>query len=515
MSTVSFAPTADKENTILTPECVTFLVKLFENFNNERLELLEKRKFFQKALDEGALPSFLKETEHIRNSKWTVAPIPKKLQNRTIEITGPVDRKMIINALNSDADGFMADFEDATAPTWDNLINGQINLRDAINNKISVIHSTTGKSVTLKDEFKKLATLNVRPRGLHLNEAHFLVNGQEMSGSLFDFGTYFFTNGRKLAELEAGPYFYLPKLESHEEARWWNKVFEFSQKYVGLPVGTIRATVLVETILLAFRMDEVLYELRDHSAGLNCGRWDYIFSFIKKLHRTTVLPDKTLVTMKTPFMESYVKLLVETCHKRGIHAMGGMAAQIPVRGNDELNKKNMEAVYQDKLGEARNGMDGTWVAHPGLIPIARKAFETVKPANKANQIEVQKDYKITQFDLLQVPSGPVSLDCVKDNVVTCLQYLDHWLKGLGAVAINHKMEDAATAEISRTQLWNWINHRYVRAEVVQELIEKETSVGDTAKKIMKDIVLCKDLTDFMILEAYPYLKSSTKINPKL
>ncbi|MDQ6705890.1 MAG: malate synthase A, partial [Acidobacteriota bacterium] len=464
---------------VLTPEAIGFLHQLSRRFEPTRVELLEKRRARQKEIESGKLPDFLPETASIRQSEWTVAPIPPDLQDRRVEITGPVDRKMIINALNSGSSVFMADFEDANSPTWRNNIEGQINLRDAIDRNISFT-GPEGKSYRLGD---KLATLMVRPRGWHLIEKHFDVDGQPVSASLFDFGLYFFHNARKLLANGSGPYFYLPKLESHREARLWNDVFRFAQDYCGVPQGSIRATVLIETILGSFEMHEILYELRDHSAGLNCGRWDYIFSYIKKLRSRpdSMLPDRALVTMERHFLKSYVDLLIQTCHRRGIHAMGGMAAQIPIKNDPEANARALEKVRQDKLREVKAGHDGTWVAHPALVAVAKEVFDAGMPG--PNQLSVKREeVRVTAKDLLKAPEGEVTEEGLRMNVDVGIQYLEAWLRGSGAVPIYNLMEDAATAEISRAQVWQWGRHgakltdgRAVTPELIQETIRKEVA----------------------------------------
>jgi len=503
MNQINF-PRIKSSNEILTSGCIKFLTELSNKFESCRKNLILLRIMRQISVNEGKYPDFYQSTEVIRNGDWKVSSIPDKLKDRTIEITGPVDRKMIVNGLNSEANGYMADFEDSTSPTWDNIINGQINLRDAVQNKIELITST--KKYKLRDNIANLATLLVRPRGLHLNEKNFKINGKEISASLFDFGVYFYTNAQKLASLNIGPYFYLPKLQNHLEARLWNDIFVFSQEYLNIPKGTVKATVLIEHILAAFEMDEILYELREHSAGLNCGRWDYIFSYIKTFHQHMVLPDKSLITMNTHFMNSYVKLLVQTCHKRGVCAMGGMAAQVPVKNNRKLNEYNLNKVYLDKLNEAKLGLDGTWVAHPGLIEVAKLGFEKYKPKEQPNQIDIPREHvEITKEDLLKVPSGEITLSCIEDNVSTCLEYLDNWVKGIGCVAINHKMEDLATAEISRIQLWNWLQHGKVDKGDLLQLIDNEKGVGKESKDILKKVTLNTELTEFISLEAYPYL----------
>ncbi|MGO8946248.1 MAG: malate synthase A [Ktedonobacterales bacterium] len=440
---------------ILTPDALSFVAMLERSFRDRREGLLQRRIERQAAIDAGEMPDFLPETSVIRAGDWRVAPVPAPLQDRRVEITGPVDRKMIINALNSGASVFMADFEDANSPTWDNNIEGHINLRDAINRTIT-FSSPDGKEYRLNDE---IATLLVRPRGWHLPEKHMLVDGRQVSASLFDFGLFFFHNAQDLMARGYGPYFYLPKLESHLEARLWNDVFVSAQQELGVPLGTIKATVLIETILAAFEMDEILYELRDHSAGLNCGRWDYIFSAIKKRRNdpSFILPDRALVRMTTPFMRSYSLLCIETCHRRGAHAMGGMSAYIPVKNDPEANERAFAEVRADKEREASDGHDGTWVAHPGLVPVAKEVFDHFMP--QPNQIDRRReDVVVTSADLLAVLEGPITESGLRLNISVGIQYLEAWLGGQGAVPINNLMEDAATAEISRAQVWQWIRH---------------------------------------------------------
>ena len=446
--------TAERE--ILTAEAQKFLRALHLQFNSQRIDLLEKRKERQRQFDEGKFPSFPDESRSLREAHWTVAPIPHDLRDRRVEITGPTDRKMIINALNSGANVFMADFEDSNAPTWSNCIEGQVNLRDA-NRRTIEYCSPEGRVYELA---ANPAVLFVRPRGWHMVEKHFAIDRSPFSASLFDFGLYLFHNFQTLLERNTAPYFYLPKLESHQEARLWNDVFLFAQDYVGLPKGTIRATVLIETIAAAFEMDEILYELRDHSAGLNCGRWDYIFSFIKKFrnHREFMLPERGVVTMEQPFLRSYVELLIHTCHKRGIHAMGGMAAQIPIRNNPAANEEAMERVRLDKLREVRAGHDGTWVAHPGLVPIAKAVFdEFMKEPNQIRPPALLTS-RITEQNLLEVPKGRLTEAGFVRNIDVALRYIESWLRGNGCVPIYNLMEDAATAEISRAQLWQWSHY---------------------------------------------------------
>jgi malate synthase len=420
------------------------------------LSLLEKRRERQDHYDRGGFPRFNPETERIRAGNWRVAAIPDELLDRRVEITGPTERKMVINALNSGASVFMADFEDANSPTWSNCIEGQRNVRDA-NQRTITWQSAEGKLYELNSN---PAVLFVRPRGWHMVEKHMALGDAPMSASLFDFGLCFFHNFRILLDRGSAPYFYLPKLESHLEARLWNDVFRFAQEYVGIPVGTIRATVLIETISAAFEMDEILYELREHSAGLNCGRWDYIFSFIKKFrnHPDCVLPQRGDVTMTQPFLASYVELLIHTCHKRGIHAMGGMAAQIPIRNDEQANEEAMKRVREDKLREVRAGHDGTWVAHPGLVPVAKAIFDKYMPEKNQIRPPSQPHSRITAENLVEIPKGSITEAGLRRNIDVALQYLESWLRGNGCVPIYNLMEDAATAEISRTQIWQWIRY---------------------------------------------------------
>src|SRR3989440_8103678 len=441
---------------ILTPEAMAFVARLVRTFSGRREKLLQRRVQRQAEIDAGKMPDSLPETERIRQGSWTVAPIPDDLQDRRVEITGPAERKMTINALNSGAKVFMADFEDAHSPTWEGTIQGQINVRDAVNRTISYT-APEGKQYSLQE---KTATLLVRPRGWHLPEKHVLIDGQPISGGIFDFGLYFFHNVKSLLERGTGPYFYLPKLEGHLEARLWNDVFVLAQNELGIPQGSIRATVLIETILAAFEMDEILYELRDHSAGLNCGRWDYIFSCIKKFRNKPdfLLADRAQITMTTHFMRSYSLLCIKTCHRRNIFAMGGMAAQIPVKNDAKLNEEAFAKVRADKEREARDGHDGTWVAHPGMVQLALDAFDAVMP--QPNQIDKKRaDVQVTAADLLDFrPSEPITEQGLRTNVSVGVQYLAAWLGGSGAVPIFNLMEDAATAEISRAQVWQWIRH---------------------------------------------------------
>lgn len=514
MVTMAIPRNNDVENQILTPEASQFLTRLAQKFEPRRQELLARRKVRQQQLDAGALPDFVPETAHIRESEWTVAPIPHDLRDRRVEITGPVDRKMIINALNSGASVFMADFEDSNSPTWTNNIEGQANLRDAVEGTIRYT-SPEGKQYSLNP---KVATLLVRPRGWHLEERHFLVDGKPISGSLFDFGLYFFHNAQALIRKGTGPYFYLPKMESHLEARLWNDVFCFAQDELGIPRGTIRATVLIETILAAFEMNEILYELKEHSSGLNCGRWDYIFSFIKKFRNrpTFVLPNRAQVTMDKDFLKAYVDLLIQTCHRRGIHAMGGMAAQIPIKNDAAANEAALDKVRQDKLREVKAGHDGTWVAHPGLVPIAKEIFDTHMKG--PNQIGVRReDVRVTAKDLLAVTKGEITEDGLKWNIDVGLQYLESWLRGSGCVPIYNLMEDAATAEICRAQVWQWVRHgaklsdgRPVTQEMVRKIIaeqKKKLSGGrmEAAAKMYEEMMTSGEFPEFLTLVAYDYI----------
>ncbi|MEM6395583.1 MAG: malate synthase A [Bacteroidota bacterium] len=506
---------------ILTKEAIYFLNALHLKFNERRLALLAARTERQQQIDQGILPDFLPETASIRDSAWQVAPIPEDLQDRRVEITGPVDRKMIINALNSGAKVFMADFEDSNTPSWENNMLGQINLRDAVNGTINFFNPKKEKYYMLNRE---TATLMVRPRGWHLEERHMLVDGEPISGSLFDFGLYFFHNAENLVAKGSGPYFYLPKLESHLEARLWNDVFVFAQEYLDIPLGTIKATVLIETIMAAFEMDEILYELRQHSAGLNCGRWDYIFSYIKKFKNLPgyVVPDRAQVGMTAPFMSAYSKLVIETCHKRGVHAMGGMAAQIPIKSDPKANEQAIEKVRQDKLLEVQNGHDGTWVAHPALVEVAMKIFDEYMPT--ANQIELEKEpVGVMATDLLEVPEGTITEQGVRQNINVGILYIESWLRGNGAAAIYHLMEDAATAEISRTQLWQWlkagsitdtgqvIDKEWVERLIPQELVKIAEYVGaqayavgrfKEATQLLRELIYATDFHEFLTIPAY-------------
>jgi malate synthase len=517
------APEGETETAILNQPAREFLMQLASKFESRRRELLAARQARLRRLQEGGTLEFPAETAEVRRGNWKVAPIPEDLHDRRVEITGPVDRKMIINALNSGASVFMADFEDSNSPTWSNNIEGQLNLRDAVRGEISYV-SPEGKEYRLND---RRAVLLVRPRGWHLVEKHVLIDGQPISGSLFDFGLYLFHNAEELMRRGTGPYFYLPKLESHLEARLWNDVFLFAQDYLNIPRGTIRATVLIETIPAAFEMDEILFELRDHSSGLNCGRWDYIFSFIKKFsHRADwVLPDRAQVTMEKHFLKSYVDLLIQTCHRRGIHAMGGMAAQIPIKSDPAANERAIEKVRQDKLREVRAGHDGTWVAHPGLVPVAKAVFdEHMKEPNQLGRL--REDVAVTASDLLTLPEGEITAAGLDVNIDVGIQYLEAWLRGNGAVAIYNLMEDAATAEISRAQLWQWAHHSARMSDGTRLDVDTVTrtiprvleglrsrigpSTFDSGKfglaaQLFEDMTRSRTFPEFLTLAAYEHL----------
>ncbi|MCZ6669963.1 MAG: malate synthase A [Acidobacteria bacterium] len=509
---------------ILTPEALAFVERLQRDFGPRRKELLARRAERQKDLDGGRLPEFLPETRHVRQDDWQIESIPDDLQDRRVEITGPPTRKMVINALNSGANVYMADFEDSHSPTWEGTIEGQINLRDAVKGDITFT-SPEGKKYELND---KTAALFVRPRGWHLTEKHVLLDGEEISGGILDFGLFFFHNARTLVKKGTGPYFYLPKLESHLEARLWNDIFVRAQKDLGLPPGTIKATVLIETILAAFEMDEILYELRQHSAGLNCGRWDYIFSIIKRLrgHPAFLLPDRAQITMSVHCMRSYSRLLIKTCHRRKAHAMGGMAAQIPIKGDPPANEEAIAKVRADKKREANDGHDGTWVAHPGLVAVAREEFDRVMP--QSNQIAKRlEELSISASDLLRVPVGTITEEGFRTNVRVGVRYMEAWLRGNGCVPLYGLMEDAATAEISRTQIWQWIHHprgvlsdgRQVTLELFrdvlgEEMTRLEADLGSEkfrsgrygmARQLFEEITSNQELEEFLTLHAYPYI----------
>ncbi|MET0960019.1 MAG: malate synthase A [Psychrobacillus psychrotolerans] len=464
---------------ILTPEALDFVASLHHLFDKRRKELLKARQVRQEKLDNGGTLDFLAETKAIREGDWTIATLPEDLQDRRVEITGPVNRKMVINALNSGAKTFMACFEDATSPTWENMIEGQLNMRDAVRKTISYTQPDTGKVYSLKEQ---PAVLIVRPRGFHLLEKNIRIDGESISGSFFDFGLYFFHNAKEAIAQGTGPYFYLPKLESHLEARLWNDIFVYAQQQLEVPNGTIKATVLIETIMAAFEMDEILYELRDHSAGLNCGRWDYIFSYIKRLRNQSqvILPDRGQVTMTSPFMRAYSQLCIQTCHRRNASAIGGMAAQIPIKGDETANAAAFAKVSEDKRREATDGHDGTWVAHPGLVPVAWEQFQEHMPT--PNQIHRKReDVQVTAANLLEVPKGTITEEGLRMNCSVGVQYIASWLRGNGAAPINNLMEDAATAEISRTQVWQWIRHpegkledgRKISIPLVEQVLTEE------------------------------------------
>jgi malate synthase len=522
------APVTDAQAQILSAEAVEFIVDLQRTYNERRKALLNAREVRQLRLDAGEKPDFLPETKEIRESAWTVGPLPADLVDRRVEITGPVDRKMVINALNSGAKVFMADFEDSNTPTWNNLLDGQINLHDAIRRTITFADPGSGKQYKLND---KVAVLFIRPRGWHLEERHLFVDGEPMSGSIFDFGLYAFHNASELLARGSGPYFYLPKMESHLEARLWNDIFIRAQKQLGIPQGTIKGTVLIETILASFEMDEILFELRDHSAGLNCGRWDYIFSFIKKFSTDprAVLPDRGQVTMTTHFLRSYSKLAIKTCHNRNVHAMGGMSAFIPIKSDPVANDKAIAQVRADKEREASDGHDGTWVAHPGLVPVALEIFDRLMP--QPNQIFKQlPDYNPTAEDLLQVPKGEITGAGLKQNVAVGLGYVEAWLRGIGCVPLFNLMEDAATAEISRAQLWQWVHHKatltdgrlvsvdLIESTVVDELAQQRKVVDaarysayEKAGDLMLELVRAPRFIDFLTLLAYERILAEEKV----
>ncbi|HEY0581583.1 MAG TPA: malate synthase A [Chloroflexota bacterium] len=520
-------PSPSGFDAVLTPAALDFVSRLHREFNPTREALLNERHERQQRFDAGELPDFLPQTRHIREGDWTVAPIANRdLQKRWVELTGPTERKMLINALNSGADVYMADFEDANSPTWQNMVEGQLNLIDAVQGTIA-FENPDGRSYRLNDT---TATLLVRPRGWHLPEKHVLVDGQPISASLFDFGMYFFHNARRLIERGSGPYFYLPKLESHREARLWNDVFNFAQDALGIPRGTIKATVLLEIITSAYEMDEILYELRQHSAGLNAGRWDYIFSIIKKFHSRPefVLPDRAQVTMTVPFMRAYTELLVKTCHRRGAFAMGGMAAFIPSRRDPKINEVALPKVRDDKVRESRDGFDGTWVAHPDLVPVAREVFAEYM-GERPNQLDRQRpEVAVQASELLdlRVPGGQITEAGLRSNISIGIQYIESWLRGTGAAAIFNLMEDAATAEISRSQVWQWIYHgatlddgRRVTRELVLQLEAEELArirAGlsdqqskshrlDEARELFDAVALSEQFVEFLTLPAYEHI----------
>ena len=521
-TTVEVQNAAQHQN-ILTPEALTFLHALHHKFNSNRIVLLKERDIQQDLFDQGFAPKFPIETESIRNSVWSAAPIPEKLLDRRVEITGPVDRKMVINALNSGAKIFMADFEDSCSPTFENLMEGQQNLKDAIRKTITL--EQNGKTYQLNDD---VATLLVRPRGLHLEEKNLKVNEENLSGSLVDFGLYFFHNVLELQKQNLGVYLYLPKIEHYKEARWWNEVFEFAQNYFKVPVGTIKATVLIETITASFQLDEIIYELKNHIAGLNCGRWDYIFSYIKKLknHPNFMVPDRDQVTMTSPFMSAYSLRVIQVCHKRSILAIGGMAAQIPIKNDEEANTIAFEKVKADKEREVKNGHDGTWVAHPGLVSLAMKVFNENMPTK--NQMHIKRnELNITEEQLIELPKGTITENGVRKNINVGILYLESWLKGVGAAALYNLMEDAATAEISKAQLWLWlrkevkldtgelVSKTFYDKIIKEELVKIEDYVGnerfhsgqfELATKLFSTMIFNEKLDDFLTLEAYNFIK---------
>jgi len=514
----------ERSEEVLTPLALQLLASLHRRFNPRRLELLAERTRRQAEFDGGVLPQFLASTAAVRAGEWRIAPVPADLLDRRVEITGPVDRKMIINALNAPVSAFMADFEDSLAPTWENVIRGQVNLADAIRRTIEFEDASTGKVYRLAE---RTATLIVRPRGWHLSEKHVRINGEAVSGALFDFALYLANNHGALAARATGPYLYLPKIESHLEARLWNDVFLAAQDALGMPRGTIKATVLIETILAAFEMDEILYELREHSSGLNCGRWDYIFSFIKKFRNRPdfLLPDRASVTMERPFLKAYVDLLIRTCHRRGAHAMGGMAAQIPIRDDPGANEAAMARVRADKLREARAGHDGTWIAHPGLAAIAREPFDAVM--HGPNQLSVlREDVHVTAADLVAIPGGAITEEGLRNCIRVGVQYLESWLRGNGCVPLYHLMEDAATAEICRAQLWQCLRHGARTSDGVpvtvarfDRLLDAELDrihgevgatrltqgVFPTAARLFEQMIKSETFDEFLTLPAYELL----------
>ncbi len=511
---------------ILTKEAVDFLTELHFWFDTDRKLLLSERATRQKSIDEGNMPDFLSETEHIRNSDWEISPVLDDLQDRRVEITGPTDRKMVINALNSGANVFMADFEDSNSPTWENLIQGQLNIRDAVNKTIEFTNPA-GKHYKLND---KIATLMVRPRGWHLLEKHFVVYTNPISASLFDFGLHMFHCAKTKIESGSGPYFYLPKLQSYREAWLWNSVFIKAQNYLGIPEGTIKATVLIEHVLAALETEEILYQLRTHSAGLNCGRWDYIFSFIKTFqnHPQYVFPDRSKITMSVPFMHNYCLQVIKTCHKRKTHAMGGMAAQIPIKNDPEANTKALDLVRVDKTREVINGHDGTWVAHPGLVSIALEAFAT--GMNGPNQIDANLDIPhIKAEEILEPFNGDITPEGVKSNISIGVRYLESWLRGKGCVPLYNLMEDLATAEISRSQIWQWLRHKSITPEafdsafdeVYQEIFSSMTKEEYSETKFEESFFLFRristdvSLTEFLTLPAYELLILGDRHEPAM
>lgn len=519
--------TGDRFASVLTEDAMAFVADLHRRFNPTRRELLALRRLRQAELDAGAVFDFLPETAGVRESDWSVRPAPEDLADRRCEITGPTDRKMVINALNSGARVFMTDFEDSNSPTWHNMVDGQVNLYDAVRRQIDFTNEQ-GKTYALTEA---PATLMVRPRGWHLDERHLVVDGEPVSASLFDFGLYFYHNATELLERGSGPYFYLPKLESHLEARLWNDVFVHAQETLGIDLGTIRATVLIETIPAAFEMDEILYELRDHSGGLNAGRWDYIFSVIKKFRKRQgfALPDRAQISMTAPFMRAYTELLVQTCHKRGAHAMGGMAAFIPSRRDEEINTIAFTKVTEDKTREATDGCDGTWVAHPDLVPLVTDIFDGILGESPNQLFKQRPDVSVGTADLVrfEVPGGRITEAGVRQNVDVAIQYLASWLRGVGAAAIYNLMEDAATAEISRSQIWQWVHSgstthdgtsitpAYVRKIADEETDRLRSELGheiyeasrfEEARSLFETVALSDEFPDFLTLPAYDILE---------
>jgi malate synthase len=509
---------------ILSYKAIEFLFALHKRFDQKRHALLLDRKLQQQKFDEGAFPTFPIETQNIRNTDWIAEPIPADLLDRRVEITGPVDRKMVINALNSGAKTFMADFEDSNAPTWTNNLEGQINLRDAINRTIELKDAKKNKTYSLNEQ---IATLIVRPRGLHLNEKHFLIEDLEISASLFDFGLFFFHNAQKLLKQNSGPYFYLPKIEHYLEARWWNEVFVFAQDFLNIPQKSIKATVLIETITASFQLNEIIYELKNHMAGLNCGRWDYMFSYIKKFrnHPNFLVPDRSQVTMTSPFLRAYSQLVIQTCHKRNVLAIGGMAAQIPIKNDEKANQIAFDKVRADKEREVKDGHDGTWVAHPALVQVALEIFDEYMPT--PNQLHVKReDLMVTESDLVEQPTGTLTEKGLRDNINVGILYIESWLSGKGAAALYNLMEDAATAEISRTQVWQWLHshahledgreitpelYKQLRCEEIkkiQELVGEEIFKNgkfQEAIEIFDKLVLNKKFEEFLTTSAYKIL----------
>ena len=523
----TFKITADSSqhfSEILTEAAIDFLADLHHHFNGKRLLLLEDRKKQQQLFDAGALPSFPAETKKVRESDWQAAATPEDLLDRRVEITGPVDRKMVINALNSGAKTFMADFEDSTSPTWTNLMSGQQNLMDAVNKTISLEDTAKNKKYQLNN---KTAVLIVRPRGLHLPEKNILIDGQETSGSLVDFGLYAFHNFKQLLENGTAPYYYIPKLEHYLEARWWNEVIDFTEDYLAIQRGTIKVTVLIETITASFQLDEIIFELKEHIVGLNCGRWDYIFSYIKKLRNNPafIVPNRDQVTMTSPFMSAYSQLVIQRCHKRNIHAIGGMAAQIPIKNNKEANTLAFNKVIADKEREVKNGHDGTWVAHPDLVALAMTVFDKYMPTK--NQIHVKReDVTVSEKDLLEAPTGTITEEGIRKNINVSILYLASWINGQGAAAIHHLMEDAATAEISRSQLWQWLQNKvtldndkvltenYYDRLAMEEFEKIRKLVGEDdhekgqyklAEQLLDLLVVNPNFIDFLTIPGYKYI----------